>query len=161
MESRMRAWSGRCSICRNLATGDMCEVCRAPNRDRSLVAVVEEPLDVVAIEKTGHYHGLYHVLGGTISPIDGIGPENLEIESFGYELHQGWRRSRKSFPGNQSQHRGARPRPCLFAGVSATVVLASRDWLEDCQWAAIWSMLIRSLWAVPWRVAKLFNHEII
>jgi recombination protein RecR len=71
----------RCQTCFNLATSDQCEVCAAPNRDHSLVAVVEEPLDVVAVEKTGQFRGLYHVLGGVISPIDGIGPDNLEIDS--------------------------------------------------------------------------------
>ncbi len=71
----------RCQTCFNLATSSQCEVCTASGRDRSLVAVVEEPLDVVALEKTGQFKGLYHVLGGTISPIDGIGPDNLEIES--------------------------------------------------------------------------------
>ena len=71
----------RCETCRNLATSTTCAVCASPNRDASVVAVVEEPLDVVAIEKTGHFKGLYHVLGGTISPIDGIGPEQLEVES--------------------------------------------------------------------------------
>lgn len=71
----------RCQTCRNLATSSQCAVCAAPNRDSSVIAVVEEPLDVVAIEKTGHFKGLYHVLGGTISPIDGIGPEQLEIDS--------------------------------------------------------------------------------
>lgn len=71
----------RCEICRNLATANICVVCRDTNRDKSIIAVVEEPLDVVAIEKTGHFKGLYHVLGGTISPIDGVGPEQLEIDS--------------------------------------------------------------------------------
>ncbi len=71
----------RCTTCRNLATSDTCAVCSSSNRDRSVIAVVEEPLDVVAIEKTGHFKGLYHVLGGTISPIDGIGPEQLEVDS--------------------------------------------------------------------------------
>jgi len=70
-----------CSICRNFAEANVCAVCDSADRDRSLVAVVEEPFDVVAIEKTGQYHGLYHVLGGVISPIDGVGPDQLEIAS--------------------------------------------------------------------------------
>lgn len=71
----------RCETCRNLATSTTCVVCAHPGRDASVIAVVEEPLDVVAIEKTGHFKGLYHVLGGTISPIDGVGPEQLEVDS--------------------------------------------------------------------------------
>jgi len=67
-----------CENCFNVAEKSPCAICQDPKRDRSTVMVVEEPLDVVAIEKTG-YSGLYHVLGGVISPIEGIGPENLRI----------------------------------------------------------------------------------
>ncbi len=70
-----------CQTCFNLAEDTTCAICAHPDRDSSIVAVVEEPLDVVAIEKTGLYKGLYHVLGGVISPIDGIGPEQLQISS--------------------------------------------------------------------------------
>ena len=70
-----------CRVCHNFAEADVCAVCDAPNRNRTIVAVVEEPFDVVAIEKTGQFQGLYHVLGGVISPIDGIGPDKLEIAS--------------------------------------------------------------------------------
>lgn len=70
-----------CRQCRNFAEAELCVVCDSPNRDHSLIAVVEEPFDVVAVEKTGLYTGLYHVLGGVISPLDGIGPEALEINS--------------------------------------------------------------------------------
>jgi recombination protein RecR len=61
----------RCQICRNLATSPVCEVCSSDQRDQSLIAVVEEPLDVVAIEKTGQFKGLYHVLGGTNPSTEG------------------------------------------------------------------------------------------
>jgi recombination protein RecR len=70
-----------CRVCFNFAEAEECEVCRSLTRQRTTIAVVEEPFDVVAIEKTGLYQGLYHVLGGVISPIDGIGPERLEISS--------------------------------------------------------------------------------
>ncbi|MBI4101110.1 recombination protein RecR [Candidatus Microgenomates bacterium] len=70
-----------CSICHNLSEGKICNICGNPRRDSKLIAVVEEPLDVVALEKTGLFKGLYHVLGGVISPIDGIGPEQLNITS--------------------------------------------------------------------------------
>ncbi len=69
----------RCQTCFNLAEGPQCNVCSNPQRDRKVVAVVEEPLDVVALEKTGVFQGLYHVLGGVISPLDGIGPDQLTI----------------------------------------------------------------------------------
>lgn len=70
-----------CRKCHNFAEAELCAVCDAPGRDQHIIAIVEEPFDVVAIEKTGLYQGLYHVLGGVISPIDGIGPDRLEIAS--------------------------------------------------------------------------------
>ena len=70
-----------CRQCHNLSDQEVCSICRDPKRDRKLVCVVETIRDVMAIEDTAHYHGLYHVLGGVISPIEGIGPEQLNIES--------------------------------------------------------------------------------
>jgi recombination protein RecR len=71
----------RCKKCNNLAEGDLCEVCKMPNRDESTICVVEEPKNVVLFEKVGSYKGLYHVLDGLISPLDGIDPSDLNISS--------------------------------------------------------------------------------
>jgi len=68
-----------CSICYNFTEEDPCPICKSPKRDRSIICVVEEPNDVIAIEKTNEYNGLFHVLGGSLSPLDGIGPEDLKI----------------------------------------------------------------------------------
>lgn len=68
-----------CNICCNITDDELCPVCKDNTRDNEIICVVSEPLDVVAIEKTGGFKGLYHVLGGFISPIDGIGPEDLFI----------------------------------------------------------------------------------
>ncbi len=68
-----------CSTCQNVTEVDPCRVCTDPGRDRSLMCVVEEPLDILALERTGSYHGLYHVLHGAISPMDGIGPDDLKV----------------------------------------------------------------------------------
>lgn len=68
-----------CSRCGNISEEELCQVCRDPRRDQTLICVVEEPKDVLAIEKTRQFRGLYHVLGGAISPIDGIGPDDLSI----------------------------------------------------------------------------------
>lgn len=70
-----------CSTCFNLIDQDSCPICSNPSRSQNVIAVVEEPLDVVALEKTGMFRGLYHVLGGAISPIDGVGPDQLQIAS--------------------------------------------------------------------------------
>lgn len=68
-----------CEVCGNLTEEQRCAICRDPRRDQTLICVVEEPKDVVAIERTRQFRGLYHVLGGAISPIDGIGPDDLSI----------------------------------------------------------------------------------
>ena len=68
-----------CSVCYNVTDEDPCPICRSERRDRSVLCVVEEPSDVIAIERTGEFRGLYHVLGGVISPLDGIGPDDLHI----------------------------------------------------------------------------------
>ena len=68
-----------CTECGNISEEELCRICRDPRRDPTLICVVEESKDVIAIEKTREFRGKYHVLGGAISPIDGIGPENLRI----------------------------------------------------------------------------------
>ncbi|MDD5747545.1 MAG: recombination mediator RecR [Actinomycetota bacterium] len=68
-----------CSECYNISDGEKCSICMDEKRDPSLICVVEEPRDVVAIERTGNFRGRYHVLGGALSPIDGIGPEELRV----------------------------------------------------------------------------------
>lgn len=71
----------RCESCANLSEAEQCGVCRDARRDQHVVCVVEEPKDVLAIEKTGSYRGVYHVLMGALSPLDGIGPESLTVEA--------------------------------------------------------------------------------
>ncbi len=68
-----------CSVCANIAEENPCAICRDGARERNIVCVVEEPLDMLALERTREYHGLYHVLHGAISPVEGIGPEDLKI----------------------------------------------------------------------------------
>jgi recombination protein RecR len=69
-----------CSLCCNITETDPCPVCSSPKRDSSTICVVEEPNDVFALEKTNEYRGLYHVLGGALSPLDGIGPEDIKVK---------------------------------------------------------------------------------
>ena len=71
----------RCSVCRNVADRDPCDICRSARRDHSVICVVEEPSDVQAVESTGEFRGVYHVLGGAISPLDGVGPDDLHIRA--------------------------------------------------------------------------------
>ena len=78
-----------CSICGNVAEEEQCRICRDPRRDLSVLCVVEEPKDVVAIEKTREFRGRYHVLGGAISPMDGVGPDDLRTRELMARLSDG------------------------------------------------------------------------
>ena len=78
-----------CSVCGNVAEEDTCRICRDPRRDPAVICVVEESKDVVAVERTREFRGRYHVLGGAISPIDGIGPDDLRIRELMTRLADG------------------------------------------------------------------------
>lgn len=78
-----------CKVCHNISDTDVCSICSDPRRDASVVCVVENIQDVMAIENTQQFHGLYHVLGGIISPMDGIGSNDLEIESLVKRVEEG------------------------------------------------------------------------
>ena len=78
-----------CKVCHNISDTDICSICSDPRRDGSVVCVVENIQDVMAIENTQQYHGLYHVLGGIISPMDGIGPHDLSIDSLVERVDEG------------------------------------------------------------------------
>jgi len=86
---KMRNEIKRCTLCHNISDTEICDICRNHKRDHSLICVVQDIRDVMAIENTGQYNGVYHVLGGIISPIDGIGPEDLTIESLLHKTADG------------------------------------------------------------------------
>jgi len=78
-----------CRVCGNVAEADECRICRDPRRDLSVLCVVEEPKDVVAIERTREFRGRYHILGGAISPIEGVGPDDLRVRELMARLADG------------------------------------------------------------------------
>ena len=78
-----------CKTCHNLSDTELCEICLSPKRDRSLICVVEDTRDVMAIENTNQFNGLYHVLNGLISPMDGVGPSDLSIDSLLKRMESG------------------------------------------------------------------------
>jgi recombination protein RecR len=78
-----------CSICGNYAEGQICALCSSAKRDRTVLCVVGQAKDIIAFERTGEYRGLYHVLGGLISPMDGRGPEHLRVESLLNRVREG------------------------------------------------------------------------
>lgn len=78
-----------CKVCGNLSEDDMCGICSNPQRHKDLLCVVEQPTDIVAIEKSSAFSGLYHVLGGALSPLDGVGPDNLRISELMARIRTG------------------------------------------------------------------------
>lgn len=78
-----------CRVCHNISDTDVCPICSNPHRDASTICVVENIRDVMAVENTQQYHGLYHVLGGIISPMDGIGPNDIEVDSLVRRVEEG------------------------------------------------------------------------
>ena len=95
-----------CPVCQNLTDQELCTICADPERDHSLICVVAEPKDVIAMERAREYHGVYHVLHGVISPLSHVGPDDLRIR----ELSQTALCVRSSWPRTRTLR--ARPRPC-------------------------------------------------
>ena len=87
--ARMRQEVKRCRICHNISDSEVCPICSDARRDESTICVVENIQDVMAVENTQQYRGLYHVLGGVISPMDGVGPADLEIDSLVERVKEG------------------------------------------------------------------------
>ncbi len=86
---RLKEQVRSCSVCCNLTETDPCSICGNSQRDHSVVCVVEEPLDVLVIEKTGVFKGVYHILHGALSPVDGIGPKDLKIDELLFRVAKG------------------------------------------------------------------------
>ena len=86
---RVKAEVKFCRVCGNVTDSDECRICRDPRRDPTVICVVEEPKDVIAVERTREFRGRYHVLGGAISPIDGIGPDDLRVRELLQRLSDG------------------------------------------------------------------------
>ena len=86
---RLRNEVRYCKVCHNISDAEVCPICSSPKRDATTICVVENIQDVMAVERTGQYFGLYHVLGGVISPMDGIGPSDLGIDSLVERVRQG------------------------------------------------------------------------
>jgi recombination protein RecR len=83
----LRTKTQYCKVCHNIADAPVCSICQNPQRDRSIVCVVETATDLIAIENTSQYRGLYHVLGGVISPLEGVSPSDLTIDGLLHRIH--------------------------------------------------------------------------
>jgi recombination protein RecR len=119
-----------CSTCHNMGENDPCHTCVDPKRDQSLICVVEEPLDAQAIDKSGQFNGVFHVLGGVLNPLEGIGPENLEVESL---------INRISFVGD-----GLKPSPTREQTKIKEIIIATNPSLEGETTAMHLSKIIRA-----------------
>lgn len=87
--TKLRDEVKHCKVCHNISDTEVCDICSNPQRDKSTICVVENIHSVMSIENTGQFHGLYHVLGGVISPMDGVGPADLELKSLFERVEQG------------------------------------------------------------------------
>ena len=138
-----------CSVCCDLTEADPCAVCRDARRDAGLVCVVAQPQDVVAIERTGGYRGRYHVLHGVLSPLDGIGPDDLRVDRAGRPLRRERRRvgRRSGDPGGRSWRPApaskGRRRPSTWRSCSARWACGPPGSPPACRSAASWSTPIR------------------
>ena len=147
---RVQAEVRFCVTCFNVAEGEQCRICRDPRRTDDVICVVEEPKDVVAIERTREFRGRYHVLGGAISPIEGVGPDDLRVKELMTRLMNG---------GHRADHRH-RPQP-RGRGDGGLPGAAGRadgpggvaGWPAACRSAATWSTPTRSRWAGRSRAA--------
>src|SRR2546427_7231551 len=103
VRERVRA----CSVCGTLTDEDPCAICADPRREASMLCVVEEPADVTAIERTGRFRGRYHVLGGRLSPLEGVGPEALRLDRLMERVANGSGRSEERRVGKECRSRGS------------------------------------------------------
>ncbi len=115
----MKASLRLCSVCNNITDVDPCTYCTSATRNQRLVCVVEEPTNIAAIEKTRHYNGVYHVLHGALSPLHGVGPDQLRITQSGAPRGVGQRRRTDSRDQSHGRRRGHRD--LSFATVQVSV----------------------------------------
>ena len=139
-----------CEECGNVSETKLCTICRDERRDPSVLCVVEESKDVVAIERTRSFTGRYHVLGGAINPLAGVGPEQLRIRELVSRLAD--ERIQEIILAMDPNLEVRRPQPTSRA-CSCRWVCVCRAWPRACRWAAIWSMQTKLPWVARWRVA--------
>ena len=145
---------GLCEVCFNLTDEPRCRICTDPRRDHGLICVVEEPSDVIPMERTHEYSGVYHVLGGALSPIDGIDPEDLHIaELFARVTLNGEAPVREVIlatnPTTTGETTALHIAEELRARGGGTLISRSRAWPAACRWGPTSSTPTRSLWARP------------
>ena len=135
-----------CRKCYNLAEGDECAICRDPSRQRDLLCVVEQPRDLMALEQSGAYRGLYHVLLGRIAPLDGMGPEQLTIEPLVRRIREGSFKEVIMATNPTTEGDGT---ACTFRTSWPTCRSTLPGWPAESPAAACWSLPIRKCLPTP------------
>ena len=138
-----------CSVCFNVTDDDPCPVCRSARRDRGVICVVEEPSDVLALERTGEFRGLYHVLGGVISPLDGVGPDDLHIRDLVARVA-----ASKSAPSGVSEPDAEAPEGAPEAVSVREVILAMNPNVEGDTTAYYVGQLLQPFGVAVTRIAR-------
>ena len=138
----------QCSICYNITESDPCPICSNPERDRAAICVVEEPLDVLAIEKTGAFKGVYHVLHGALSPVEGIGPRDLRIDELVARVRGGAENANNGNSAGNAEHNGH------VAGAVREVILATNPNYEGDYTVAYIAPLLAPYGAKITRLAR-------
>ena len=143
-----------CNVCHNISDTERCNLCADPRRDASQVCVVETVRDVMAVEATQQFHGLYHVLGGVISPMDGVGPADLQIDSLVERVKQGVVKEvilalSTTMEGDTTN---------FFIARKLQGMPVSISWLTVCRLAASWSMPTKSPWVAASSTAPRSNR---
>jgi recombination protein RecR len=136
-----------CSQCSGITEADPCHICTDPSRDRSVICVVEEPSDVFLIERTGVYKGLYHVLMGALSPLDGIGPEQLKIDALMGRVDQEGARDHLYYQPDAEGEATVLYLARLLSNIAMTA------WPTACRLVAIWNTPTKSPSVVRWKGA--------
>ena len=130
----------RCRVCQNYTEAELCPICASAKRDRSVICVVETPRDVQAFERTREYHGMYHVLHGLISPMDGIGAEQLTVKELLARLGDG---EVKEVIMAMNPTVEVRQRPCIWQSSSSPWASRPPVWPMACPWVPAWSIPMR------------------
>ena len=139
----------RCRICQDFTTGDVCKICASQKRDRSVICVVESPRDIKAIERTHEYNGLYHVLHGAISPMDGIGADQLCIKELLARLND---TVKEVIMATSPTVEGEAP-----AMLSSRLASKRPALPTVCLSAPVWNMPMKPHFTAPWQAAASCN----
>ena len=145
----------RCRICQDYTAGEVCKICASQKRDRSVICVVESPRDIKSIERTHEYNGLYHVLHGLISPMDGIGADQLCVKELLARLND---TVKEVIMATSPTVEGRQPL-CISPNSSSRWASRRPAWPMVCRWVPVWNMPMRRRCTALWPVAARCDEK--